>query len=145
VDAHKHVQGRKRHLVVDTDGNLLTVVVHSAGQQDYHAARTVFARLAEQTWPRLKRIWADAGYAIDTGLVAWVKEQFQWDLEIVQRPPGVKGFQVLPKRWVVERTFAWLGRNRRLSKDYEFLPATTEAWTYLAMTALLTRRLAITK
>jgi putative transposase len=124
-------------------GNLLTVVVHAADVQDYHGARQVFQRLGAGKWTRLQKIWADAIYKGDKELRAWVQEQFGWDLEVVERNPDVKGFQVLPKRWVVERTFAWLGRLRRLSKDYELLPETSETWIYFAMTNLLARRLAI--
>jgi transposase len=143
-DAHKHVKGRKRHLVVDVCGHVLTVVVHEANIQDYHGARPTLTRLAQRQWERLKTLLADAIYKGDKGLRAWVKAQFGWELEIVERAPGQKGFQVLPKRWVIERTFAWLGRNRRLNKDYELRPETSEAWIYVAMTALLTRRLACT-
>lgn len=124
-------------------GNLLTVVVHAANVQDYHGARLVFERLGALRWERLQKIWADAIYKGDKDLHAWIAAQFGWDLEVVEREPGVKGFQVVPKRWVVERTFAWLGRNRRLSKDYELLPETSEAWLYIAMTNLMTRRLAL--
>jgi putative transposase len=124
-------------------GNLLTVVVHAANRQDYHAARDVLTRLHQQSCPRLRKILADAIYKGDKHLRRWVKHEFRWELEVVERDPQVKGFQVLPKRWVVERTFAWLGRNRRLSKDYEFLPARSETWIYAAMSFLMTRRLAL--
>lgn len=142
MDAHKKVKGRKRHLIVDTCGNLLTVVVHSAGVQDFHAARQVFTKLAQATWPRLETIFADAVYQNDPDLAEWVSEQFGWRLEIVPRAPNAKGFTPLPKRWVIERTFAWLGRNRRLSKDYELHPKTSETWIHCAMTCLMSRRLA---
>ena len=132
-------------MVVDTMGNLLTVVVHAANVQDYHGARQVFQRLGARPWERLQKIWADAIYKGDTYLHDWVQEQFGWELEVVEREPGVKGFQVLPKRWVVERTFAWFGRNRRLSKDYELLPETSETWIYIAMTNLMVRRLALSQ
>lgn len=125
-------------------GNLLTVLVHSASVQDYHGARDVLIRLSQYLWARLQKIWADAIYKGDKHLRRWVKQEFSWDLEVVERDPQVKGFQVLPKRWVVERTFAWLGRNRRLSKDYEFCPAHSETWIYAAMSFLMTRRLSIT-
>lgn len=124
-------------------GNLLTVLVHSASVQDYHGARDVFTRLSQQRWPRLVKIWADAIYKGDKHLKRWVQDNFQWDLEVVERDPLLTGFQVLPKRWVVERTFAWLGRNRRLSKDYEFCPTHSEAWVYAAMSFLMARRLSI--
>jgi putative transposase len=142
-DAGKKVKGRKRHIVVDTLGLVLTVLVHAANLQDYHAARQVFARLAMAGLTRLTKIWADAIYKGDKDLAAWVKQQFGWDLEVVVRPGGSKGFQPLPHRWVVERTLAWLGRNRRLSKDYERCPETSETWIYLAMTRLMARRLAL--
>jgi len=124
-------------------GNVLTVLVHAANVQDYHGARDVLTRLHQRTWPRLAKIWADAIYKGDRDLRAWVQQEFQWDLEVVVRDPLVKGFQVLPKRWVVERTFAWLGRNRRLSKDYEFRPAHSETWVYAAMSFLMAQRLAL--
>ena len=126
-------------------GNLLTVVVHSAGVQDYHGARPTLLRLNHQPWKRLVKIWADAIYKGDKWLQAWVQQTFGWDLEVVERDPAAKGFQVDPKRWVVERTFAWLGRNRRLSKDYEFLPAHSETWIYAAMSFVMARRLALTQ
>jgi len=137
------VKGRKRHIVVDTRGNLLTVVVHAANVQDYVGARQVLKRLGQQTWSRLTKIWADAIYKGDKDLISWVQSEFGWTLEVVERPADSKGFQVLPKRWVVERTFAWLGRNRRLSKEYDLLPDSSECWLYIAMTRLLTRRLAL--
>lgn len=131
--------------MVDVEGNLLAVVVHSAGVQDFHGARQVITRLAQRSWPRLKKILADAIYKGDRYLAGWIKDTFGWKLEVVEREPGTKGFQVVPKRWVVERTFAWLGRNRRLSKEYDLLPATSETWIYIAMSALLARRLALSQ
>ena len=122
---------------------MLVVVVHAASVQDFHGARQALEHLARRTWPRLKKILADAIYRGDRHLADWVKATFGWEIEVVEREPGTKGFQVLPKRWVVERTFAWLGRNRRLSKEYDLLPATSETWIYIAMTALLARRLAV--
>jgi putative transposase len=130
-------------VVVDTMGNLLTVVVHSAGVQDYHGARPTLLRLGQSRWPRLSKIWADAIYKGDKALRAWVEQRFGWKLEVVERDPQASGFQVLSKRWVVERTFAWLGRNRRLSKDYEFHPVTSQTWIYAAMSFLMARRLAL--
>ena len=137
------MKGRKRHIVVDVCGNLLTVVVHSAGVQDYHGARQVLQQLAQREWGRLEKILADTIYKGDRFLAGWIAENFGWEIEVVEREPGAKGFQVIPKRWVVERTFAWLGRNRRLSKDYETCPKTSETWIYIAMAALLSRRLAV--
>jgi putative transposase len=127
---------------VDVEGHLLAVVVHAAGVQDFHGARHALEKLAQHPWPRLKKILADAIYKGDRYLADWVKDTFGWELEVVEREPGTQGFQVQPKRWVVERTFAWLGRNRRLSKEYDLLPDTSETWISIAMTALLARRLA---
>ena len=127
---------------MDVCGHLLTVVVHAASIQDFHGARLALQKLAQEQWLRLKKILADSIYKGDKYLKDWVQTTFGWELEVVEREPGQKGFQIIPKRWIVERTFAWLGRNRRLSKDYEFLPETSETWLYLAMAVLLTRRLA---
>lgn len=138
-DAGKKVKGRKRHLLVDTLGLLLLVVVHSAGIQDRDGAKLVFAR-ARGLFPRLRLIGADGGYA--GKLVGWVQSACSWVLQIVKRSDDVKGFKVLPRRWVVERTLGWLGRNRRLSKDYEGQTQTSEAMVYWAMTRLMVRRLA---
>jgi putative transposase len=110
--------------------------------QDFHGARQALEKLAQRHWPRLKKILADAIYKGDRYLADWIKDTFGWEIEVVEREPGTKGFQVLPKRWVVERTLAWMGRNRRLSKEYDLLPETSETWMYIAMTTLLTRRLA---
>jgi putative transposase len=138
-DAGKKINGRKRHIVVDTLGNVLQVVVHAANVQDYHGAKSVLARLT-QTVSTLKKIWADGIYK-NGGLVDWVRETFQIKLEIVHREPGQTGFQVLPRRWVVERTFAWLGRYRRLSKDYERCVQTSETIVYIASVHMMLRRL----
>jgi putative transposase len=132
------VTGRKRHIVVDTLGLLLVVVVHAANIQDRDGAKLVLAKLVGR-FPRLKLIWADGGYAGQ--LVEWVRTLSGWLLEIVKRPLDSHQFQVLPRRWVVERTFAWLGRCRRLSKDYEELAQTSEAWVQIAMIHLMLRRL----
>ncbi len=131
--------GRKRHVLVDTLGLLLVVVVHAASAQDSEGAKLVLRR-ALGRFPRLARIWADQGYKAH--LVAWAKAVGGWAVELVARPPGQRGFAVLPKRWIVERTFAWLGRSRRLSKDYEALPETSEAWVQIAMIHLMLKRLA---
>lgn len=137
-DAGKKVNGRKRHLLVDTLGLLLMVIVHAANIQDRDGAKLLLEK-ARRRFPRLRLIWADGGY---TGkLIDWVKTVCHWVLEIVKRRDDVKGFQVLPHRWVVERTFGWLGRYRRLSKDYEGLPESSEAMIYIAMIHLMVRRL----
>lgn len=132
------MNGRKRHLLVDVLGLILAVVVHPANIQDRDGARLVLER-ARGVFPRLKKIWADGGYAGQ--LVEWVKSSFRWVLEIVSRSPEACGFEVLPHRWIVERTFAWFNRYRRLSKDYEFLPATSESMIYIAMIHLMLKRL----
>ncbi len=138
-DAHKNVKGRKRHIVVDTLGLVLAVIVHPASVQDRDGAYAVLARLAGR-FPRLRLIWADGGYS---GQVAeLVALTWGWTVEIVKRTAGEKGFTVLPRRWVVERTFAWLGRYRRLSKDYEQRAEVSEAMVHLAMISLMLRRLA---
>ena len=133
------MKGRKRHIVVDTQGLLLAVAVHPANVQDRDGAKLVLSRLVGR-FPRLKRIWADGAYA--GKLVQSARDTGGWSLELVRRPSQQHPFEVLPRRWVVERTFAWLGRQRRLSKDYEVLPETTETWVYTAMTGLMLRRLA---
>jgi putative transposase len=133
------VTGRKRHLVVDTLGLLLAVVVHAANVQDRDGAKLVLAKLAGR-FPRLGLLWADGGYA--GTLLVWALAVGGWVIELVKKPAGATTFAVLPKRWIVERTFAWLGRCRRLSKDYEALPATSEAWIHVAMIALMLKRLA---
>jgi len=115
------------------------VVVHSAGIQDRDGAKLLLEG-CKTSFPSLRKIWADGGYRGQ--LVEWVKAQGDWELEIVEKPPDQKGFSVLPRRWVVERTFAWLGRYRRLAKDYDFLPHTAETFIQLAMIHIMIRRLA---
>jgi putative transposase len=138
-DAGKKIKGRKRHILVDTMGLLMVAVVHAANIQDRDGAKLVLAK-ALKLFPRLQLIWADGGYA--GKLVGWVKTACNWLLQIVKRTDDVKGFKLLPRRWVVERTFGWIGRNRRLSKDYEGRTETSEAMIYWAMTRLMVRRLA---
>jgi len=138
-DAGKKVKGRKRHILVDTMGLLLIVIVHAANIQDRDGAKLLFEK-AKLNFGRLRLIWADCGYS--GKLVDWVLQTCSWILEIVKRNDDVKGFQILPRRWVVERTFAWLGRYRRLSKDYEQLPQSSESFVYAAMVNLMIRRLA---
>jgi putative transposase len=133
------VKGRTRHILVDTLGLLLVVVVHAANIRESEGAKPVLRR-ALGRFPRLRRIWADQGYK--GHLVAWAKAAAGWLVEIVAKPKEQTGFAVLPRRWVVERTFAWLGRCRRLSKDYEALPTTHEARVHLAMIHLMLKRLA---
>ena len=137
-DAAKKVKGRKRHILVDTTGLLLMVVVHAANIQDRDGAKLVLEQVKGK-FSRLELIWADAGYS--GKLVDWVNSVCGWMLDIVKRSDDVKGFQVLPRRWVVERTFGWLGRYRRLSKDYEGLTESSQAFVYAAMIHIMIRRL----
>jgi len=141
-DANKRCSGRKRHILVDTLGLLLMVFVTAANATDPGAAKqllTCFFNQFLRSW-RIKRIWADAGY--QGSLVLWVQQSLGWCLDIIKRPRHATGFQLLPKRWIVERTFAWLTRARRLSRDFERLPETSEAFIYLAMIRLMLKRLA---
>ena len=138
-DGNKKVKGRKRHIIVDTLGHLLGVFVSAANLGDREGAKTVLEQ-CRGLYPRLKKLWADGGYTGD--FVEWVSEQFDIDVEIVLRSDDVKGFVVIPHRWVVERTFAWLGRYKRLLRDYELCPLHSESMIYAAMTHLLLRRLA---
>jgi transposase len=138
-DAHKNVKGRKRHLLVDTLGLPLSVYVSPADIQDRAGARLLLAGLKPFV-PRLKKIWADGAYSGER-LAGRLEQRDGWELEIVERDPQAKGFEVLPKRWIVERTFSWLIRNRRLSKDYERLVQTSETFIEIAMIRLILRRL----
>jgi putative transposase len=139
-DGGKKITGRKRHLAVDTLGLVLAVVVHTAGWQDQDGACWVLEVLNAK-FRRLKVIFGDAAYG-RANLPDYVRDTFGWILQTILRPVGLKRFVVLPKRWIVERTFAWLARYRRHSKDYEKTPASSEAFTYIAMIALMSKRLA---
>ena len=138
-DAGKKINGRKRHILVDVLGLILAVVVHSAGVQDRDGARMVFKEVDDDKFPRLELVWADSAYAGE--LVEEVKAQKDFELEIIKRTDDMKGFVLLPKRWVVERTFGWLTRCRRLCKDYERTTSSAEGFVYAAMTRLMLRRL----
>jgi putative transposase len=138
-DAGKKVSGRKRHIAVDTMGLLLVVVVHAADIQDQIGAKTVLSKLAKCFY-RLKVVFGDSAYG-RSGLPAWMQHTFNKILQTVLRPVGIKGFVVLPKRWIVERTFGWLGRWRRHSKDYERNPQTSETMMYISMIYNMSRRL----
>ena len=136
VDVHKQTPGRKRHVVVDTLGLLLIVVVHSAGLPDGTGGKLTLARLfarikgfSAAPWCRLKTLWADGSYA---DIVDYVRLYFGWSLDIVRRPAGAHGWVHLPHRWIVERTFGWLGRYRRLARDYEHTVTSSEAMVYCA-------------
>ncbi len=151
-DGAKRLAGRKRHILVDTGGLLMRVVVHAADVADRDGARLVLDGVRRR-YGRLERVWADQGYR-GTALRAWAQDTPGVALNVVYPPwrqleryglsegPAQRGFRVIPRRWVVERSLAWLGRNRRLSKDYERLPSTEEALVYLASIRLLLRRLA---
>ena len=154
-DGGKKLTGRKRHFLVETEGRLRKARVHPADETEADGAKGLLAGL-EQIFVRLALLWIDGGYK--RRCVEWVQAELGWRVEVVQHPyagvryvwvaPGQEpptlptGFRVLKRRWVVERTFAWLGRNRRLSKDYEALPASEEAWIYAASCRLLLKRLA---
>lgn len=136
-DAGKLVKGRKRHILVDTQGLLLRVIVTSASVQDRDGAKILFSENLKY-FHKLELTWGDSAYAGQ--LIEWAKEEYDHKLEIIKRNDDVKGFVVLPRRWVVERTFAWLNNSRRLSKDYERLPKTSESLIYLTMIRLMLRR-----
>jgi putative transposase len=139
-DAAKRVMGRKRHIVTDTQGLLLSLLVHAANIQDNHGAVPLLAAL-RQTFPTLRHIFADRVYRGEK-LRKAIAAFGRWKIEIVTRSEHVGRFKPEPKRWVIERTFAWLGRNRRLAKDFEKTIASSEAWILLASVRLLSRRLA---
>jgi putative transposase len=141
TDGGKKVKGRKRHILVDTLGLLIAVVVTAANVDDARAAQGVFARVRGRDFPRLQRVYADSKYH-NYDLYTWLRVHHRpYHLEIRSRPVGVTRFKPLPVRWVVERTFAWLGRYRRLSKDYEHTPASSQAVVQLAAIHHMLRRL----
>ena len=140
-DGGKKVNGRKRHIRVDTLGNLLKVIAHAANIGERAGAEQLLLKVPEPLWSRLEKILADGGYE-GADFQAWVNQTFQVELEISLRPRDTKGFVLVPIRWVVERTFAWLGRYRRLSKDYERLTEHSEGMVYLASISRLLNRLA---
>jgi putative transposase len=135
----KRVNGRKRHILVDTNGFLLRVLVHPADISESEGAQWLLLD-HHRAFPRLERIRVDQGYK--ECLAEWMKAHTTIELEVIEKPADQKGFAVIPKRWVVERTFAWLGRNRRLSKDYERRPECSESFLYLGSIHLLLKRLA---
>ncbi len=137
-DAGKKVKGRKRHILVDTLGLLLVVVVTVADVQDRDGARLLFGKLSGSC-KKLRKIWVDGGYRGE--LLGWVEANFKFVLAVVLRSEEQRGFCLLPRRWVVERTLAWLNHHRRLSKDYEVFPKTSETFILIAMTRLMLRRL----
>jgi putative transposase len=168
-DGGKKVKGRKRHLLVDTEGLVLKAKVHAANVIDQQGIKRLLDG-AKEVFPRFSHLWLDAGYSGEEEGRGWVEKVLEWTVDLVERPrkpapeevlkvwaaewakggeevdwqqliPPV-GFQVLPRRWVVERTFSWIHQNRRMSKDYEGLPESSEAFIYVAMTRLMVKRLA---
>ena len=168
-DGGKKVKGRKRHLLIDTEGLVLRAKVHAANVIDREGIEPLLEG-ARKVFPRLSHLWLDAGYRGKDKGRGWVEKVLGWSVDLVERPrkpapeevlkawatewakEGEKvdwqklmpprGFQVLPRRWVVERTFSWIDQNRRMSKDYERLPESSEAFIYVAMSRLMARRLA---
>jgi putative transposase len=136
-DGGKKVAGRKRHLLVDTLGLIWGLVVLPAAPTDWDGAVKVFERVGKKL-PRLARVWADANYRA-AALATWIKAHARWVLEVVTGRPGQTTFEVQKWRWVVERTFGWFGRYRRLSKDYEHNTKSSEAWIYIAMIHRMSR------
>src|ERR671916_502309 len=167
-DGGRKVKGRKRHLLVDTEGFVLKAKVHSAKVMDYEGIKALLEQAGEQ-FSRVRHLWVDAGYRGENKGKDWVEKKLGWSGELGERPPkpvpeevlmtwakelakegkkadwhkllAPKGFQVLPRRWVVERSFAWIDHNRRMSKDYQRLCASSEAFVYAAMIRLMLRRL----
>lgn len=136
-DAGKKVAGRKRHLVTDTDGRPAALMVHEADIQDPEGGKVVLAQ-AKAEHPSLELVWADQRYR---GLARWAETTLGIVLETVEKPK-LPGFHLLARRWVIERTFAWFGKWRRLSKDYEYMEESSESWLHIAMSRLYLRRLA---
>jgi transposase len=142
-DGGKLVKGRKRHLMVDTLGLVMMVVVTAANVSDPKGAKLIFEKLTQipRRTARLIWIWVDGTYG-GAELMKWTMDTYRWVLETIKRCDQAKGFVLLPKRWVVERTWGWLNGSRRLSKDYEVLPETSETFIYIAMIRIMLRRLA---
>jgi putative transposase len=137
-DAGKKIKGRKRHILVDVLGLVLVVLVLAANIQDRDGGRLALSAM-HAAYPTVTKVWADGAYA--GKLIQFARDELNVDMEVVSTPPGTHTFQVLPRRWVVERTYGWWNRERRLSKDYERLPDTTQAFVYVTMIRLMTRRL----
>ena len=139
-DAGKKVKGRKRHILTDTEGNLVHALIHTADIQDRDGAPLSLAEVVVR-FPWLRHLFAEGGYAADK-LRQALRRIGKWTVEIIKRSDVAKGFELLPRRWVVERTLAWLNRNRRLAKDFEQTIASATAWLFIASVQLLTRRIA---
>ena len=142
-DSGKKIKGRKRHILIDTLGLLIVVVITAANVSEQAGAKKVLTKLNQvrDRFNRLITIWVDGGYR-GQDFAHWVIDVYHWILSVVTRHQEQKGFVVLPKRWLVERTFGWFNWCRRLSKDYEILPETTEAFIYVAMIRLMLKQLA---
>jgi putative transposase len=139
-DGGKKMKGRKRHILVDTLGLLLVVLVHSAGISEKAGGKMLLQRAHQKGFSRLSLIWADGGYNGEP-MRTWVQRLAGWLFTVVTRPHDASGFVLLPRRWVVERTFSWFNNYRRLSKEYEVLPETSESMLYAAMIHIMVRRL----
>ena len=139
-DAGKKIKGRKRHILTDTQGNLVYALIHTADIQDRDGAPLLLAEIVRR-FPWLRHLFADGGYAGDK-LKAALRRLGRWTIDIIKRSDAAKGFELLPRRWVVERTLAWLNRNRRLAKDFEQSIASATAWLFAASVQLFTRRIA---
>ena len=139
-DGGKRVKGRKRNMLVDTLGNILKVLCRAANLSDVQGAIELLEALPEALLERLSLIWADGSYRGD--FEVWVQDTFDVTLDITLRAADVSGFEVIPWRWIIERTFAWLGNFRRLSKDYEFFCENSESMIYIASIHRMVRRLA---
>jgi transposase len=139
-DAGKKIKGRKRHILTDTQGFIVAAIVHAADIQDRDGATAVLAE-ARYRFPWLRHVFADGGYA-GPKLRAALRRMGEWTIEIIRRSDAAKGFEILPRRWVVERSFAWLGRARRLAKDWEKTIESATAWLFIAHIRIVTRRLA---
>ena len=138
-DAGKKIGGRKRFALVDTQGLLLVLLVLPADTPERQGAKNLLT-LAREKYATLKHIWADAGYNGEE-FIGWCKEMLELSMEIVSKPFGVKTFTLLPRRWVVERTFGWMGRYRQLARDYEVNPLHSKGWILISMISLMTKRL----
>jgi len=134
----KNVRGRKRQLIVDTNGLVLRVLVHAADISDSEGGEWLLLNHLS-AFPQLEIIRVDQGYK--ESFCTWVATTTDWTVEVIAKPADQEGFAVIPKRWVVERTFAWLGRYRQLSKEYDRRPESTEGWIYLASIDMLLKRL----
>src|ERR1041385_5610011 len=135
------IDGRKRHLLVDTIGLMVAAIVHRADIQDRDGAPLLLATM-RSAFPWLRHVFADAGYAGRREAAPALAKLGQWTLDIVRRSEAAVGFEPLPRRWVVERTIAWLNRNRRLAKDFESTIESAQAWLFIASVKLLSRRIA---